>query len=459
MKPLTGCSRNRRSSRMTLKKVLLVKCHKKTIFSRLEPIITEPLELEYLAASLKKLGIEYKIYDPLLEGGSFRRVYDSYEPDILALSGYITAVEIIKEYSAYAKQKNPQVKVVVGGVHAEVNYEDFFNEFIDVVVHSGGAYSFEKLIKTDFNIEKLQNLEGIAFMHEDGFKVNKKVYTNAEDILLPDRGYFNSYKHRTKYLNYGPVAIIKTALSCPFSCSFCYCKQLNMGKYSARTIEAVVKEIAAIDCEHLWIVDDSFLIDRKRVARFIELIEESSIKKKFIAYSRADFISKNEDLIEKLSSIGFIDLIVGMEAVDDSYLTGFNKNVRADENMKAARILERHGINLTALFIAGIDFTVKDFKNLRSWIRKMGLKLYTLSIFTPMKGLKNFDEYRSKLLTEDYSKWDFLHLVIRPEKMSIAGFYFQFYLSYAAQFFSNREVRNLIYKRVGSLFKTGGHNA
>jgi SAM-dependent methyltransferase len=46
-------------------KVLLVKCHKKTIFSIFEPIRTEPLELEYLSALLGKAEVEHIIHDSL----------------------------------------------------------------------------------------------------------------------------------------------------------------------------------------------------------------------------------------------------------------------------------------------------------------------------------------------------------------------------------------------------------
>lgn len=437
-------------------KVLLVKCHKKTIFSRLEPIITEPLELEYIGAMLTQNSIEHRIYDPLLEGGSFKALFKEYRPELLALSGYITAVDVIKEYAEYAKRENPAVKVLIGGVHAELNFEDFFTDYVDVIIHSDGVNTLEKLLETDFNCSDFMNIDGIAFRYNGRFIVNKKISTEIDTLTLPDRSYFYKYKNNTKYLNYSPVAIVKGSLSCPFNCSFCYCKMLNMGRYSVRRVEALVEEVTLLDCEYVWIVDDSFLIDRNRVIRFIELIKEKRVKKKFIAYSRVDFIANNEDLIEKLSNIGFIELITGMEAVEDSQLKGFNKRTKASENIKAVRISERYGINLTALFIADIDFTKSDFKRLRKWIKDSGLSLYTLSIFTPMKGTKDFYKYRDKLITKDLAKWDFLHLVIKPDKMTVAGFYFHFYISYMGQFFRNGEVRRLILKRIKDLFDWRG---
>jgi hopanoid C-3 methylase len=428
-------------------KILLVKCHKATIFTHLEPIVTEPLELEYLAAVLNKYNVEYRIYDSIIEGGSFEKVYTEYRPDVLALSGYITAVDTIKAFAAFAKSKNQDIKVLVGGIHAEVNYKEFFGEHIDLIIHSDGINTFDKLVQRSFRADMLADIQGIAYNNKEDFIVNPKIPSVVENMPLPDRSYFERHKSRTRYLNYSPVAIIKTALSCPFSCSFCYCKLLNQGMYTTRCIDNVVEEIESIDNEYIWIVDDSFLIDRKRVISFIEAIEKQNIKKKFIAYSRADFIANNEDIIKKLAETGFVDIIVGMEAVEDDKLHGLNKNCAASDNKKTVEILRKYGIKLTALFITGLDFTVEDFKRLRAWIKKMDLRLYTLSIFTPMRGVEGLEHYEERLTTSDYSKWDFLHLVVKPGRMSTAAYYFQFYLSYLPQLFKNKDLQRFIINR------------
>lgn len=439
-------------------KVLLVKCHKKTIYSWIEPIVTEPLELEYLSALLEELQIQHRVYDPLLEKSDFEGVFLAYEPDLLLLSGYITAVDRIIDYSKYAKRKNADIKVVVGGVHAEINYRDFFVDTIDVIVHSNGIKTLESLLKTSFAINKLRKVEGIAFRELNQWRVNNKVNSCLENLPLPDRSYFEKYKMNTKYLNYSPVAIVKTALSCPFHCNFCYCRLLNGGSYGTRTIDSVVEEIQRIGAEYVWIVDDSFLIDRGRVLEFIDKVKRERVHKKFIAYSRVDFIAKNEDIIEKLKDIGFLELIVGMEAVEDEKLNNFNKSASAEENRRTVKILKKNDIRLTALFIVGIEFTIKDFKKMRRWIREMKLESYTVSIYTPIKGTEHYRAYESKIQTQDWGKWDFLHLVLEPHHMSKALFYFQFYLIYMEQFFRSKYIRDYILGSLKNRIGFGGDN-
>ncbi|MDW7674377.1 MAG: radical SAM protein [Bacillota bacterium] len=433
-------------------KVLLVKCHKKTIFSMLEPIVTEPLELEYLSGSLTKMEIQHKIYDPLIEGGSFVKVFNAYSPDVLVLTGYITAVDTIISYSKYAKNRDANIKVVVGGVHAEVNFEDFFVDTVDFIVHSDGINTFEKILQSHFAIEKAAAINGIAFYNGDKWQVNSKSVTFLENMPMPNRNYFEQYKSRTKYMHYNPIAIVKTALSCPFQCNFCYCRLLNMGTYAARSIESVVEEIKGINAEYIWIVDDSFLIDRERVLHFIAEIKRERIEKKYIAYSRVDFIVNNEDIINRLAEVGFIELIIGMEAVEDQRLEKLNKHCSSDDNMKAAEILGKYDIGLTALFIVGIDFTLQDFKSLRNSIEKMRLTCFTVSIFTPLKGTEVYQIYENQIKTKDYSKYDFLHLTIKPSQMHTTFFYLQFYLLYVRQFFISSYVRSFVYKSLKSMF-------
>ncbi len=434
-------------------KILLVKCHKKTFFSRIGPIVTEPLELEYLAGLLDRLTVPYRVYDPLMEGGSFEKVFNDYRPDVLVLSGYITAVDTIVSYSRYAKNRQDHVKVVVGGVHAAVNYEDFFVDTVDFIVHSDSVNSLEQLLKSGFQGEKAAAIDGIAFFHQGKWQANRKKSTSLENMSLPNRNYFEKYQSRTKYLGYSPIAIIQTAISCPFKCNFCYCRMLNMGIYAARSIESVVEEIEAIKGEYVWIVDDSFLLDRTRILQFIDEIGRKGIAKKFIAYSRIDFIANNPDIISKLAGIGFVELIVGMEAVDDTILEGFNKQYTFNDSIKATDILQKNNVNLTALFIAGIDFTRKDFKRLRDWIRKLRLNYYTISIFTPLKGTAIYQAYESQIEVKDYSKWDFLHLTIKPVHMNALLFYFYFYLIYADQLLRSRPARSLVYKALKNIIK------
>lgn len=436
-------------------KILLVKCHKKTLFTIFEPIVTEPLELEYLSGLLTGMEINHRIFNSLMEGSTFEKAIEEYHPDVLVITGYITAVETMISFSQYAKDMDRNMKVIVGGVHAEINYEDFFVDTIDFIVHSDPIHTFEKLITYHFCKVKNNSIPGIAFYNGKEWQVNSRSVTNFKEISFPNRSYFEKYKHKTKYMQYSPIAIIKTALSCPFQCNFCYCRLLNMGIYSGRTIQSVLEEIRTIDAEYIWIVDDTFLLDRERIIDFIHEIKKHKLHKKFIAYSRVDFVANNEDIIRELAEIGFIELIIGMEAIEDQKLEMLNKQSSSDENVQVVEILRRYGIRLTALFIVAIDFTLKDFWRLRKWIRTIDLDCYAVSIFTPLKGTALYKTYEKQIIDNKYASNDFLHLTIKPTKTPTIIFYLLFYLLYVEQFFRNRYVRGTMMKTLRK-FITGG---
>ena len=78
---------------------------------------------------------------------------------------------------------------------------------------------------------------------------------------------------------------------------------MNCGSYTVRDIEDVVDEIAEINCDNIYFIDDDFLFDKKRVMKFIELVRERGLKKRYVCYGRADFITANSALMKELKDI------------------------------------------------------------------------------------------------------------------------------------------------------------
>ena len=113
-------------------KIFLKKIRSKTLFSLLNPVKVEPLELCYLQALADNLGLENFVIDDLF--GLFEP--QGITPQVIVLTGYNTAErEILKEAKAY-KKVYPEAKVIVGGLHVELNREVFRKHDIDFVIHS-----------------------------------------------------------------------------------------------------------------------------------------------------------------------------------------------------------------------------------------------------------------------------------------------------------------------------------
>jgi len=98
-------------------------------------MLTEPLELEVLAA-LKRKTDEVVIVDLIIEKSSIDYFLETHQPDVLCVTGYITNVATMIDYCKIAKNFNPSIATIVGGVHCEVCPEDFESAYVDYRVAS-----------------------------------------------------------------------------------------------------------------------------------------------------------------------------------------------------------------------------------------------------------------------------------------------------------------------------------
>ena len=239
---------------------------------------------------------------------------------------------------------------------------------------------------------------------------------------------------------------------------------MNCGTYSARDIADVVDEIAEIQCENIYITDDDFLFGEERLRTFIRLIRERGIRKRFVCYGRADFISKHKALMRELKEIGFYYILVGLEAVSDKYLTMYNKRSDMWTNVQAVRILNELGIHIMAMFIVDLDFRKQDFENIYRFVKANHIRHAAISIFTPEMHTELYEQYRSRLITEDPACWDYLHVVARPTHMSVRKYYMYYHILVVRLFL--RAWRQGVYdfldygyfirSMLGNLFRFGG---
>jgi hopanoid C-3 methylase len=409
--------------------VLLVRPKSLNIISRVSVIDLEPLDLEYLYTVALEEKVNCQIFDSLFDKRNLKDVLTDFKPDIVAMTGYITQEPLMLGYASTIKEYNPSIKVIVGGVHAQVNYSRFYVNTIDIIIHSSSLEPFKRILRMGKSNDEaiLKDMDGICYRKDNEWVVNKHLPINPDELPIPDRSHFNKNKHLYRYLSYSPCAIVKTAFGCPYQCNFCYCRKLNDGVYAARNIDLVVEEIEGIECDSIHIVDDTFLISRERITRFISLIKEKGIKKNFVFYSRADFIVENEDLIKELETIGTKGIIVGLEAIDNNTLNSYSKQSSEDLNEKCVTVLQKYNIDCLALFIIDMNATKKDFERLYKWVERVKLRYASVSIFTPIPGTVLFDEYQDQLTTDKMQHWDFLHLVLEPTNMSRKSFYLAYY--------------------------------
>ena len=253
-------------------------------------------------------------------------------------------------------------------------------------------------------------------------------FFDIKKLPLPDRTYFYEHPENYRYLELKHAAWVRTAYGCPYRCSFCHRNRMNQGKYICRDIKDVVDEIAEIRSDNIYIVDDDFLFDENRLSEFVRLIKEKQIKKNYICYGRTDFIAEHEEIMKSLKEIGLYYVLVGLEAIHDKQLDKYHKKSNVNNNTRSIEICNSLGISIMGMFIVDLDYTAKDFRELYQWIKSHCLKHVAISIFTPEMNLETYDMYKDRMITDNPSHWDYLHLVARPLNMSVKRYYFHYYV-------------------------------
>lgn len=395
-------------------------------------MICEPLELEYLVANIPEAiakQVSCRIIDMIIEKKSLIEFVQKHKPKAVLFTSYITHVNTIKAYSKEIKKLDSNCITMVGGVHADVVPMDFLDVNIDIIVTANGIKTFKEIIKCLVNNRSVKEIKKISGVFE-----KEKVYSKEKDFdyNFPDRKVTNKYRSKYYYMFHNPCALIKTSFGCQYNCSFCFCREVTDRQYYERTIESVVEELKNIEEKEIYIVDDNFLYSRDRLNQFYQLIKKEKINKKYLVYGRADFIADNEEIIKKLSEVGLRAVIVGLESFRQKDLEKYNKLSSIKINEKAINVLNNCNIELYGTFIIPLDFTKKDFKDLRNWLIKNNIIFINLQPLTPLKGTDIYKEYSNELIVneEEYEKWDMAHIVLKPQMMSIRRYYIEIIKSY-----------------------------
>lgn len=408
-------------------KILLVRPKFTSIIANLEP-----LGLEYVAGLCKDLHVTCEIFDEFQHPwiNRLNRLVHEIQKGGFHYVGFHANANTVDYILATAKQLKARLSnlfIWVGGPEAELNYRDFCTDAVDMVYYDNGLTTMKNVILGAFRTEVMREQTGICYQDNGQWTFKPKGAPVCDFISKPDRtAFYQGLKKNFIFLK-GSYALSKASFSCPFHCKFCYCTKMNSGTYTERNIMEVVDEIEALQHPRIWFVDDTFFVNKERVRMFCEEVIRRGIKRQFMAYSRADFLAENPDILPLAYEAGFRDIMVGLEAISDDQLDEYNKQTSRNENILAIRNLQNNNLVCNALFVVSHTSTRQDFKNLIKFIKENNLLWVVFGIFTPYKGTDAYDEYKDRVIGFRSKRLDGLHITIKPEHMSSFMFMFRVY--------------------------------
>lgn len=387
----------------------------------------EPLSLEYIGAGVKDHH-DVRLLDLRIptEPG-LKEILETFQPDILGCGAYTLGVNTAKQLCADAKKILPGITTVVGGMHASLQPEDYFEDYIDVVVIGEGILPFKKLCECLETQRDLEGVENIAFRTDGRWvRTTRTPYPPLDSLPFPDRQLTSHIRNQYYgHLLDMPFAYIRGSVGCTYSCIICCVSRMLNRKVYRHSIDRILQELDSIEESIVIWVDDEFLLDGDRASELAKAICSAGIKKKHYFSARADSIIKKSKLIEEWAKIGLEAVMVGFESHREADFKKMGKGTCTYNTREIIQILRQNKISAQGNFIIQQDFTAKDFEDLANYILDLEIGYQNLTVLTPLVGTKLYEREKGNLITNNYNLFDLAHTVL-PTRLPLREFFNEF---------------------------------
>jgi len=360
----------------------------------------------YLGTSLKKEGIEFgiKIFPCYKLKLDLNKLYSFFADsgEIIAAGCWSDALPHVLIALKRLKEKFPEKIVILGGVGPTEVAQDIMREFrfIDFIITGCGIKPLPQLIKT------------IAIKTNDYSRIGGLVYRKGRAVITnnrrdfypvflmpeaPDYSLVKNIKSVTKFF-------IKSCSGCPYACAHCRIPGLSANKVYYRDIRKVVEEIKLIkklktnNNFYAILDDEAFVLNRKRVIEFCDLLKKERLGVHWTCYGRVDRM--DESLIKIMSESGCEGIYYGVESGSNKTLRKINKGFTVEEALDVVLMSKKFIKRVTASFIFLYPFETKQefIQTLmtKAYLESKGV-LTQLHPLTPVKGSAIYLEYNKTL--------------------------------------------------------------
>jgi len=299
------------------------------------------------------------------------------------------------EITRIARQVDPNIKIVFGGIGATFLWKHLLTYFheIDYVVIGEGEYSFLKLVGCLKKNDKkgIEIIRGIAFRKNGkGLKTKRnEIVNNLDKLPMP-----------AKYFNFQHLSLTR---GCPGKCTFCGSPRFWGTKIRFHSIDYFVKQLELLykkGITFFYFSDDTFTISKKRVIEICKKILGKKLKIIWVAISRVNYV--NDEVIYWMKKAGCIQISYGVESGCEKIRNSLNKNISTNQIKKAFLVTLKYGILARAYFIYGCpeesQKSIEETIELIHEIKPLSTIFYILDIFP---GTPLYENYKKKFNVTD----------------------------------------------------------
>lgn len=348
-----------------------------------------------------------------------RGLIEQYKPEVVGVTVITSEFNDAITICEVAKEVNPAILTVAGGLHATLLPYDFTGTDVDIVIPGQCPHLFRTLIEAKEKGIPLESVPGI-FLKKEGIlkKTSGKVPVwdpAGDDFLKINRQQLKRWISTYKVGNSPfPSTYVYTSLGCPYKCTFCSIWTQFKGAYHQRNVESLIEELQSIpEYPVVRFADANTVVDMNFMNHLFDRIVEEGINKTFVMDIRADVAANHPEIIEKMVKGGLKIVICGFESFRDEELKRYQKEVSAADNQKAIEVFHSNGIMVRGNYVIPFDYGEDDFKALAEYSQANPVVYAGYTILTPMPGTIYFKQMQDQIIDHDYNKYNFFNAVTR----------------------------------------------
>jgi hypothetical protein len=306
----------------------------------------------------------------------------THEYDIVGITSIISNIGKVKEMCSLVRKYLPHATIVVGGHIANA---PGLGERIsaDHIVRGEGVRWFRQFLgeSVDEPIRHPQILSGLG-TRTMGVKVSEPRGEVAATVI--------------------------PSVGCPMGCNFCATSAMFGGKGKFVNIYETGDELFGIMCElekamgvrSFFVMDENFLLHRKRALRTLELIETHGKSWSLYVFSSARVLQSYS--MEQLVRLGISWVWMGLEGKNSQYVKLARVDTRA-----LVQTLQAHGIRVLGSTIIGLeDHTPENMHEVIEHAVGHGTDFHQFMLYTPIPGTPLYAEHLANGTLRDSSEYE-----------------------------------------------------
>ena len=302
--------------------------------------------------------------------------------DIIGISGILPNLLKVKKMCELVRVYLPEAEIIVGGHIA--NMPDLARRIdADHIVQGEGVRWFRRFLGEDPE-KPIRHPQVIAGHGTRSLGVTAREKTG--DM----------------------AATVIPSVGCPVGCNFCSTSAMFGGKGRSVRFYQTGDEVFDIMCQlevnlkvqSFFMMDENFLLDRKRALRLLELMERHDKAWALYLFSSASALCSY--CTEQLVRLGLTWVWLGLEGEDSRYAKLHGTDTRA-----LVRRLQAHGIRVLGSTIIGLEsHTPENIDGVIEHAVRHDADFHQFMLYTPLPGTPLHAELSAQGRMKDESQYD-----------------------------------------------------